>query len=135
MNRLPLPPEEMIDEALNSYDPEPLPPDFVSQVMSRLKPTVLAPGQIRFRLDVLDIAIPYFAASFMVVLLFLLRNWERLAGTNLVEPTTFSNALNNFEPGTLILIGLIACVEMFIAGAVIIWLWVDRPGKEAGLTT
>lgn len=135
MNRLQLPPEEMIDEALNSYEPEPLPPDFVNQVMSRLKPVALPADQIRFRLDVLDIAIPYFAASFMVVLLFLLRNWERLTGTHLVEPATFSNALNNFEPGTLILIGLIACVEMSVAGAVIIWLWADRPGKEVGLTT
>lgn len=135
MNKLQPPPEEMIDAALYGYTPEPLPSDFVEQVMSRLQTAALPSEQIRFRLEVLDIAIPYFAASFMVVLLFLLRNWERIAGTNLVEPAVFSNALNNFEPGTLTLIGLLATVEIFIAGAVIIWLWADRPGRGSGATT
>ena len=128
-------PEDKIDDALNSYILEPLPPDFVNQVMSRVNAAATSPAPIHFRLDILDVAIPYFAASFMAIVLFMLQHWESLGGTSWAEPAAFSNALDNFEAGTLIFIGLIVIVEMFIAGAVIVWLWTDRPGRGIGLPT
>lgn len=115
--------EQLVDQFLNELPPVALPPYFMERVMHQIVGPVFIPE--KFRLTLLDFAIPAFATLFLVMLYWLSQlhsNW------NLVDIPQ----LTLFESITLtptwLYVALVFALGELILLLAIAWQWLeDRP--------
>ena len=126
MNEHPQPQESIVEEILNTPPLEPLPENFVQQVMVQIKALSSEPIQVRFRLDFMDWAIPLFLAFFAFIVIGLIRQWPVLYGLfgGSAAPAA---AVVPIHPDWLLFIGLLVLAEILLAGAVGVWFWFGQP--------
>lgn len=129
--------DPLIDEALEQRPIAPLPPGFVNQVMARIQavPEKASRKVIRFRLELLDTAMPVLAACLVVLALGLTGqlvfldlaapvNWSMvLPSTIFSQPTEWSLTNSNWVG----LIGLLTFAEICLGILFCLWHWEDRP--------
>jgi len=119
--------DTMIEEALNNTPLEPLPPGFVNQVMVHVQAASPTAAPPRFRLDFLDWALPLFSALFALLVLGFVGRWQILGLAEGLSQATVTAVYHSFSPDWLFVSGLVIFAEIFLAAAVGVWVWFDRP--------
>jgi hypothetical protein len=126
-------PDQIIEEALEERPYATLPPAFVGRVMARIEASQVTRQVIRYRLELLDLALPILVACLVVLGLGLT---GRFAFLGIATPINWSAVL----PAALLslptrglsanwnsLVGLLAFAEICLVGLFCVWFWLDRP--------
>jgi hypothetical protein len=140
-------PDQLIEEALAQRPFAPLPPGFVDRVMAQIYAAQLQVTRevIRYRLELLDVALPILGACLFVLVLWLT---GQLAFLGISTPITWSAVLPTLilpltitpSPMTVLplptewvtsnwldLVGLLVFAEICVVALFCVWFWLDRP--------
>ena len=127
--------DQFIEEALEQRSYARLPPGFVNQVMAQIQAAQVqvTPELIRYRLELLDIALPMLGTCLVVLALGLT---GQLAFLGITTPIAWSAVLPSAIlslptewgfanwPG---LVGLLVFAEICVGALFCMWFWPDRP--------
>lgn len=121
--------DELIDSALAERPLAPLPAGFTERVMAQVQTAQAQSGAIaiRYKLELLDVALPLLAACLVVVVLALT---GQLTFLGVPPPIDWTAALQSIEwsaPEWLDWIALLLVAELCFGALFCIWLWLDRP--------
>lgn len=123
-------PDQLIEEALEQRPYAQLPSGFVNRVMAQIPGT---PQPIRYRLELLDVALPALVTCLIALALGLTGRLVFLGITPPISwpaspilslPTAWAS-LNS--PG---LIGLLVFAEICVVALFCVWYWLDRPADH-----
>jgi hypothetical protein len=127
--------DQLIEEALEERPYADLPLDFVIRVMAQIEPDQVqrTPEVTRFRLELLDMALPILGTCLAVLALGLT---GKLAFLGIAAPIPWAAVL---PPATLSLpsgwpssnllglVGLLVFAEICVCALFCVWFWLDRP--------
>lgn len=119
--------DELIDSALAERPLAPLPAGFTERVMAQIQTAQTGAIAIRYKLELLDVALPLLVACLVAVVLALT---GQLTFLGIPSPVDWSAALQSIEwnaPEWLDWIALLLVVELCFGALFCIWLWLDRP--------
>ena len=128
-------PDQLIEEALAQRPFAPLPPGFVDRVVEQIE-TAQAPVTrqvIRYKLELLDIAVPVLGACLTVLALGLTGHLAFLGIAMPIRwpavlPTAVLPLLTEWLPfNWLDLVGVLVFAEICIGALFCVWMWLDRP--------
>lgn len=128
-------PDHLIEEALAQRPLACLPSGFVDRVVEQIQaaPVPVTRSAIRYRLELLDVAVPLFGACLVVLALGLTGH---LAFLGIATPIRWPAVLPGaFRPlpaewlslNWLDLVGLLVFAEICFGALLCVWLWLDRP--------
>ena len=128
-------PEQLIEEALEQRPFAALPPAFVERVLEQIQTAQVQVTReaIRYKLELLDVALPILGACLAVLALGLT---GQLAYLDIATPVTWPAVLPGgvLPPPTewlssnwLALVGVLVFAEICIGALFCVWLWLDRP--------
>jgi hypothetical protein len=118
----------LINTALEERPLAPLPIGFVDRITAQMQATQaqVARETIRYKLEFLDIALPFLSLCLVVVALALAGQLTALGITSPVDWTAVLPA-DWTAPGWLDLVGLLLLAEICIGAMFCVWIWLDRP--------
>lgn len=133
-------PDQLIEETLAQRSFAPLPPGFVDRVMAHILAAHIQSAQvqvtrevIRYKLELLDIALPILGACLFVLVMGLT---GQLAFLGIATPITWSAVLppailppltDWLSSNWLDLVGLLVFAEICVGALFCMWFWLDRP--------
>jgi len=127
--------DQLIEEALEQRPYAHLPPGFVIRVMAQIEPAQAqqTPEVTRFRLELLDLALPILGTCLALLALGLT---GRLAFLGITAPTPWATVLPAATLSlpiewpssiSLGLVGLLVFAEICLWVMFCVWFWLDRP--------
>lgn len=121
--------DELIDSALAERPLAALPSGFTERVMAQIQTAQAQTGAdaVRFKLELLDVALPLLAACLVAVLLALTGQLTFLGVPSPVDWTAALQAIEWNAPEWLDWIALLLVAELCFGALFCIWLWLDRP--------
>ena len=121
-------PDTMITEVLDNYPLEPLPANFVNNVMQQVQAVTTDTLQVRFRLDFMDWIIPVFASLFALLVMAFVHWWSAMGFVpGGADAGLFTAVWQAIDFNWIVIVALVVITEIFIAGVVVVWLWFDDP--------
>jgi hypothetical protein len=127
--------DELMEEALKERPYAHLPPDFVTRLMAQIEPAQVqrTPEVTRFKLELLDLALPILGSCLALLALGLT---GQLAFLGIATPIPWAAILppamlslpTEWPPSNLLgLVGLLVFAEICVGALFCVWFWLDRP--------
>jgi hypothetical protein len=121
--------DQVIDSALAERPLAPLPAGFMEQVMAQIQTAQMQTSAVavRFKLELLDVALPLLGACLVLTVLALSGQLAFLGVPAPVDWTAAAASLEWTAPGWLDWVGLLLFAEVGLGLLFCVWLWLDRP--------